>query len=105
LRDKHLLLGDEETESDNQSNSDDGPSETVARKYEDESNKEVINRIIKNCAKEKSEKSSMADRERNFGLSFCLRLGIGKSKRDIWDIRKTRLKLEYIFFRLSKEDS
>jgi hypothetical protein len=98
LRNKHLLLRYEECETDDKSDSDNSPTETVSRKYENEGRKEIVNRVIKECPKEKSENTCMPDGERCFGAIFCSWLSIGESERDVGDISKAFLKLENIFF-------
>ena len=98
LRNEHFLLWYEECQTDNQGNCDNSPTETIAWKYENESSKEIVDRIIEECSKEKSENTSMSDSERDFRAVFCFRLLVGETKTHLGNIRKAFLKLENILF-------
>lgn len=98
LRNEHLLLRYEECKTDDESNSDNSPTETVPRKYENQGRKEIVNRVIKECPEKESKDSCMSDGESCFRSIFCFWLSIGESERDVGDIGKAFLKLEDIFF-------
>lgn len=66
LRHEHLLLWDEESETDDEGDGDDSTSETISWEEEGESDKEIIDRIIKESPEKETKRTSMTDRERYF---------------------------------------
>lgn len=98
LRDEHFLLRYEKRETDDKSDGDDGPAETIAREDKHKSCKEIVDRIIKKCSKEKSEDTRVSDGESCFRAIFGSWLDVGETERDVRNIGKAFLKLEDIFF-------
>lgn len=89
LRYEHFLLRNQENQTNNKCNSDDSPAQTVPRKYEHETSKEIVDRIIEKSAKKETNITRMTDAQRDFREILRSCLCIGKLERDAWYFFKT----------------
>lgn len=61
LRDEHILLRDQESETDDKCDSYDSPAETISRKYESKSDKEIVYWIVEYFSKKDSHYTGFAN--------------------------------------------